>query len=209
MAPIADNDTIQGFLAAMAAETPEPGGGAAAALMAATGAALLSMVCGLTIRRPQFAKGEADLIEVRREADDLRLQALALMAADAEAYRQVMVVRRLPRDSDAERTERTARIQEALQGATETPLRIAILATRVIELCGQTVDEVNPQAIGDLAVGALAARAALESAALSIRINLTFIQDAAFTSRIGEQLERAVTMAARSDEIRQAVEART
>lgn len=209
MAAIADNDTIEGFLAAMAVATAEPGGGAASALMAATGAALLSMVCGLTIGRSQFAEREAALLAVRCEADELRPQALALMAADAEAYRQVMAARWLPRGSDAEKVERTARIQEALESATETPLRIAILAARVIELCAQTVDEVNPHAIGDLAVGALAARAALEAAALSININLTFIRDATFSMRVSEQLRRELTAATRIDHIRQAAEART
>ena len=47
------SQTLQSFLDALASNAPAPGGGAAAALMGATGAALVSMVCNLTLGKPK------------------------------------------------------------------------------------------------------------------------------------------------------------
>ena len=46
---MAATETIQGFLDGLASSAPTPGGGGAAAISGAMGAALLSMVCNLTI----------------------------------------------------------------------------------------------------------------------------------------------------------------
>ena len=47
----AKTETIGKFLDDLASEAPTPGGGGAAALSGALGAALVSMVCNLTIGR--------------------------------------------------------------------------------------------------------------------------------------------------------------
>ena len=53
-------DTIPGFLDALASERPTPGGGGAAAISGAMGAALVSMVCNLTIGKKKYAEVEAE-----------------------------------------------------------------------------------------------------------------------------------------------------
>ena len=55
-----DNQSIGDWLDELASAAPAPGGGAAAALDAAMAAALLEMVCNLTIGKPAFADARAD-----------------------------------------------------------------------------------------------------------------------------------------------------
>ena len=55
------DQTIEYFLNELASKSATPGGGSAAALMGAQGAALVSMVCNLTIGKPKFAEVEAEL----------------------------------------------------------------------------------------------------------------------------------------------------
>jgi len=50
------DEKIGDWLDELASESSAPGGGAAAALDAAVGAALISMVCNLTIGRPKYAE---------------------------------------------------------------------------------------------------------------------------------------------------------
>ena len=56
---------IGGWLEELGSSAPAPGGGAAAALEVAMGAALVEMVCNLTIGKPAFAEHEAVMTEAR------------------------------------------------------------------------------------------------------------------------------------------------
>jgi formiminotetrahydrofolate cyclodeaminase len=173
-------ETIAHFLDELASGAPVPGGGAAAALEAALGAALVSMVCNLTIGKEKYRAYEQTMMEARAAAEELRAQALALAAEDSASYSAVGAAYALPRGSDEEKVARQARIQEALKGATEVPLRTGALAVRVIELCAHIVDGANTNAISDVGVGALSARAALDGAALNVKTNLALIKDEEF-----------------------------
>ena len=183
-------ETITHFLDELASGAPVPGGGAAAALEAALGAALVSMVCHLTIGREKYRAYEQTMIEARATAEELRAQALALVAEDSASYSAVGAAYALPRGSDEQKAARQARIQEALKGATDVPLRTVALAARVIELCAHIVDGANTNAISDVGVGALSARAALDGAALNVKINLALIKDEAFKAATAARMER-------------------
>ena len=182
-------ETIAHFLDALASGAPTPGGGAAAALEAALGAALVSMVCNLTIGREKYRAYEQTMMEARATAEELRAQALALVAEDSASYSAVGAAYALPRGSDEEKAARQARIQEALKGATDVPLRTVALAARVIELCAHIVDGANTNAISDVGVGALCARAALDGSALNVKINLALIKDEEFKAATAARME--------------------
>ncbi|HKX05877.1 MAG TPA: cyclodeaminase/cyclohydrolase family protein, partial [Methylomirabilota bacterium] len=63
-----EDQTIGAWLDALASAAPAPGGGAAAAVNAAIGAALIEMVCRLTIGRPRYARHEPALSEALARA---------------------------------------------------------------------------------------------------------------------------------------------
>ncbi|HKO24421.1 MAG TPA: cyclodeaminase/cyclohydrolase family protein [Chloroflexota bacterium] len=107
-------ETIAHFLDELASGAPTPGGGAAAALEAALGAALVSMVCNLTIGREKYRAYEQTMMEARARAEELRTHALDLVAEDSASYSAVGAAYALPRGSDEEKAARQARIQEAL-----------------------------------------------------------------------------------------------
>lgn len=185
-----DEETIGHFLDDLASNAPVPGGGAAAALEAALGAALVSMVCSLTIGREKYRAHEQAMMAARDEAEQLRARALALAKEDGDAYSAVGAAYGLPRGSDEEKAARSARIQQALKGATDVPLRTVALAARIVALCSDVVDGANTNAISDVGVGALSGRAALDGAALNVRINLALIKDEAFKAEATALLEQ-------------------
>ena len=81
-----NEETIGGWLDELASSAPAPGGGAAGALEVAVGAALVEMVCNLTIGKPAFAEHEGTMTEARDRATTVRHQAVGLAAEDAEAF---------------------------------------------------------------------------------------------------------------------------
>jgi formiminotetrahydrofolate cyclodeaminase len=187
---MAHDVTIEGFLDDLAAGAPVPGGGAAAALAVATGAALAAMVCRLTLGREKYREHREAMDAALEAAEELRSQARKLIAEDVAAYTAVTEAYRLPQGTDEERAARAGRVEEALKGATEVPLRTAALAAQVIEFCAAIADSANPNALGDLAVGVLSARTALEGSAINVRINLGLIRDDTFKTTRAEQLQR-------------------
>ena len=60
-----NEQAIGSWLEELGSSAPAPGGGAAGALEVAMGAALVEMVCNLTIGKPAFAEHEAVMTEVR------------------------------------------------------------------------------------------------------------------------------------------------
>lgn len=190
-------ETVDDWLGALAADTPTPGGGSAAALMVATGAALVEMVCGLTLGNEKFRDVEPLMAQSREKARGLRANADALRLDDSLAYDAVMAAYRLPKSTAEEKEARTAAVQEALRGATEVPLRSVVAGVEVLDLAASIVESVNPNAISDVGAGALAARAGAEASALNVRINLLSIKDPTYASMqkaaLDALLARAVT----------------
>ncbi|HWE61278.1 MAG TPA: cyclodeaminase/cyclohydrolase family protein [Chloroflexota bacterium] len=177
------DETLDGWLAALASGNPTPGGGAASALLIGTGAALVEMTCNLTMGREKFRQVEDLMRHTAARVADLRAAADRLRDADAQAYDAVSAARALPRATPEEKEARATRIQAALHGATEVPLRTAEVGVEVLELAASIAEGVNPNVISDLGAAALAARAGAEAAALNVRINLAAIKDVAYVER--------------------------
>ncbi len=196
-----DDETLAGFLTDLASPAPTPGGGAAAALHAALGAALVSMVCNLTVGKPRYSAHEATMRSARADADSARVEALALAEADARAFSVVTDAYKLPKGTDAERAERSRAIQTALIGAAEVPLRTAAVAAEVVRLCAAVLDGANVNVLSDVGVAAASARAALDSAAINVRVNTAAMTDPGIRDAITTALADHLTSVATADGI--------
>ena len=193
------DQAIGTWLEALASSASAPGGGAAAALSAAIGAALIEMVCNLTIGRPRYAAHEALMREALARATTLRRRALGLAAADARAFGAVTDAYRLPKETDEQARARAERIQEALIGATEVPLETAALAAEVVQLAGRIVDGANVNALADIAAAAAAARAALETALVNVEANLAALPDRSRSRELRERSTGVATLGAEAE----------
>jgi methenyltetrahydrofolate cyclohydrolase len=163
---------VRELIARLASGAPVPGGGSAAALSGAIGAALLGMVVELSRGRPATAEHEAELAEIGDAAMRLREDLQRLAEEDSAAYAAVVEARRLPRQTDTERSGRAAAIADATRRATRSPLAIAYGAEALLGLAERLAPIGNPNAVSDVGVGALLAGAALRGGALNVRINL-------------------------------------
>jgi formiminotetrahydrofolate cyclodeaminase len=188
MAEIKDTP-IEPFLDALASSAATPGGGSAAAIMGGMGAALVSMVCNLTIGKKKYAEVEGDMKEVLEKAEDLRHRLTGMIEEDVKAFDTVMGAYGMPKETDAEKEARSEAIQAALKQATEIPIRCCHLAREVIDLALTASEKGNLNVISDAGVGVLAAYAALRSAALNVYINAKMISDKSFVESKLSDLE--------------------
>jgi formiminotetrahydrofolate cyclodeaminase len=164
--------TVRDLAERLASRAPVPGGGSASALAGALGAALVEMVCELTVGKPEYEDVDPVARQIGAAAGELRGSMLAAAEEDAAAYLDVVAARRLPRHSDEERAARKAAIGEASVAATEVPLRVARLAAEVLDLAASIASIGNRNAVSDAGAAALLAAAAARGAALNVRINL-------------------------------------
>ncbi|MGB7990683.1 MAG: methenyltetrahydrofolate cyclohydrolase, partial [Candidatus Methylophosphatis roskildensis] len=161
--------------------------GSAAAIMGAMGAALVSMVCNLTIGKKNYLEVEGEMTAVLREAESLRARLTQMIAEDIAAFDMLMAAYALPKATDVQTAARSAAIQAGLEQATEVPLACARVCAEVIDLAHRAAEKGNRNVISDAGVAALAAQAALRSAALNVYINAPGIEDREFAeARVAE-----------------------
>ena len=171
---------VQELLQELAGASATPGGGGAAAVAGAMGAALVSMVCRLTIGKPRFAHAADELQGVLAEAETLRHRLAELADADAHAFDQVMAAYRLPKGSPQEQAQRHSAIQAALREATQVPLETAEACASVVQSAARIIPKINPSTLSDAGTAVLLAEAGLRAAQINVATNLAAIQDPAF-----------------------------
>jgi len=197
---MAQNETIANFLDGLASSAPTPGGGGAAAISGAMGAALVSMVCNLTIGKKKYVEVEADLKEVLAKSEKLRTTLTGMIADDVEAFDAVMGAYGLPKNTDEEKAARAEKIQAALKVATDVPLACCRVCREVIDLAEIVAHKGNLNVISDAGVAVLSAFAGLRSAALNVYVNAKGLDDRAFADERLKELDGLLGEAAALNE---------
>jgi len=167
-------------LATLASDAPTPGGGAAAAMTAAQGVALLAMVARLTKTKSTVIDWQQHIIEM----DAARETFGNLATEDALAFNEVMKTYSLPKGD-----ERTQTMQKALKSALQPPLKTILLTNEILSKLIPYIEAGNKNVITDSGIAVALMRAAIESSAYNVEINLKFIQDKDFVKEIREKIK--------------------
>jgi glutamate formiminotransferase/formiminotetrahydrofolate cyclodeaminase len=183
--------SLKDFLDEVAAGTPTPGGGAASALAGALAAALAAMVARLTTGRKKYAAAEAQMSVAATTGESLRRQLLAAMDEDISAFNALMDAQH----RDKSDSVRSAAIQAALRRATDAPLRVMQLSREVLGVAHSVAEIGNANAATDAGVAAHMAMAAIEGAALNVRVNLAGLEDQKFADHLRESANQLINEA--------------
>ncbi len=184
--------TINQFLDALASKESVPGGGSSAALGGGLAAALVSMVCNLTIGKSGYESAQDAMQGILAKSEGLRAEMAELLEADTQVYGEVMAAYRLPRKTAEQKEARAAAIQSALKDAAEVPLTIAERCGEIVDLALPAAEMGNQWAVSDAGVGALVAEACIHAALLNVYINLASIQDSDYVAQARARID-AVT----------------
>lgn len=182
--------SIRAFLDKLATSSPEPGGGSVAALAGALGAGLVSMVASLTVGKEKYADVQDDIKVLLGRSEAVREALQDLVQRDTEVYGAVSDAMKLPRDTEEQKEVRDRLMQAALIEAAKVPLAIAEQALAMAELSLTAGEIGNVNAVSDAGVAVLLADAAAQSAALNVKINIGWINDAAFNSASWDRVQQ-------------------
>jgi len=183
------DDRLAAFLEALASAESTPGGGSAAAVAAATGAALIAMVGRLTEGKEGYEDAWGRMAEIVAAADAAREAFLALADRDTTAFRSVMDAFHLPKDTDEQRTVRSAAIQAAYVEAANIPAEVARRSVDLMSLAVEAIESGNANAASDGAAAANLLFAAAQAALANVAINAGSIKDPTGADRLRVEAE--------------------
>lgn len=175
--------SVKSYLDVLASDAPAPGGGSVSALSAAQGAALVAMVCNLTIPKEKYSEHRDLCIRVKDDILSIYDELVIGIDKDTEAFNKVSAAFKLPKDTDEQKAARSKAIQEATITATEVPYETMELCMEGLAVTERIVGKSNPNASSDLGVAALNLLAGLKGAYLNVKINLPSIKDEAKAAR--------------------------
>ena len=163
------SQSVNEFLAALAAKQPTPGGGAVAGVLVALSTSLGNMVLGYSI-------GKETLKEHTSLHDDCSKfllaasgEAIELAHADTDAYETLNAMFSTPKDEPEAQENWNRVVLEAIS----VPIRTMELCQKVLVTLQTLVGKSNRMLASDLAIAAILADAAARSADWNVQINLS------------------------------------
>jgi len=181
--------TLREYFTELSSSSPTPGGGNVAAICGALSASLGTMVCNLTIGKKKYADVETELINVKTKLESFQNKFFELADRDNSAFNKVMDAFRLPKDSDAEKELRSAKIQEATLGAAEVPADVMKICYEILPLIKIVIDKGNKNSLSDAGVAALLIETAAKSAYLNVLINCTSLSNQTIANEIKKRAD--------------------
>jgi len=177
---------VSAFLELVASpDEPAPAGGSSAALTAALSASLLMLVCRVTQRR---GSGDREFDGLLSRAEVLRARLQRMIDSDAQAFQNLIAVRRLPRRDANEITTRRVALRQALGRATHSPLEIAAACSDLVAIADRVESLAQGEIVSDARVARHLARAALVSSLDTVEQNLPHVREPAQRAEMEQEM---------------------
>lgn len=185
---LADKTVIE-FLNELHSNSPAPGGGSVAALNGAVAASLVGMVGNLTIGKKNYEEVDEEMRTIVQKMDQLKDVFVAFIDKDANSFNGVIDAFKLPKDTDEQKSARSAAIQAGYKEAIAVPLAVAKSASELFDIIEDVVKKGNKNAESDGLVAAISIRSAILSALLNVDINLSAVKDQEYVQRMSAEVE--------------------
>ena len=173
-------DKIDEFLEKLSSTESMPGGGVAASLVGAEGVSLGLKVCNLSLGKEKYKEYETLITDSIKELENSREKLLSFMDDDAENFKAMESVYKMPKESEEDKKKRKEALENACKICCEVPVKVikeaAESATIIVKLMGKT----NVSAESDLKIGLMFMLTTIHAAWDNIEINLKYIKDEEF-----------------------------
>jgi formiminotetrahydrofolate cyclodeaminase len=173
--------TVNGFLKELGSSSPAPGGGSVSALAGANGCALVSMVGNLTVTKKKFKALEESQKKEFEESLKVFTNSkecfIDLVDKDTEAFNDLMLAYKLPKESEEEINNRNIEIEKSTIGCIKVPLKVALLGLECLRELPSIIKYGNRNTVSDQGVSALMLYSSIEGAAMNVLINLPGLSD--------------------------------
>lgn len=177
------------FIEELSSKKAAPGGGGAAALDGAMGAALLSMVCNLTLGKKKYGEYTDKLTSVLNSAGKLTKEFLNMVDEDAENFIPLSKAYGLPCITEKDKDNKNKIMDKCLKRACEVPIKVVKRCYETICLHSSIVDNCSMLVLSDVGVGVQCLKSAMASGYLNIIINIKSIKDEEYVLKVKDNVE--------------------
>ena len=186
------------YLDILLSDAPAPGGGSVSALAGAQGAALMAMVCDLTMSKKKYADEHEYCAKIKEEATALYTELAESIDRDTDAYNLIAAAFKMPKETPDEKALRKKAIADGTLEATKVPFSVMEYSYKGLELADRLMGHFNTNCASDYGVGVLNFITCMRGAWLNVKINLPGVKDEAFAAKCEEEGKQ---MLAKGEEI--------
>jgi formiminotetrahydrofolate cyclodeaminase len=169
--------SIGKYLEELSSNSPTPGGGNVSAFCGSLASSLGIMVCNLTIGKKKYLESEEELTVLKRKLEKAQDDFLILAEDDNKAFEQVMGAIKLPKETEAQITKRSKKIEEATIAAGVVPYRVIYLCKNIIPILKVIAEKGNQNSLSDAGVAISLIGTAAQGAFLNVLINCSSYKD--------------------------------
>lgn len=179
--------TINEYFSELSSSSPTPGGGNVSALCGALAASLGIMVCNLTIGKKKYEDAEEEFKQIKIKLEDYQKKFFELSEKDNRAFNKVMEAFNLPKDTDEQKENRSAKIEEATFSAAEVPSEVIKSCYEILPLIKTVSEKGNKNSISDAGVAALLTVSSAQGAYLNVLINCQSLKNQTLADELRKQ----------------------
>ena len=176
------------FINALASKEPTPGGGGAAAMVGTVAVALCSMVANLTSGKKKYEMYQEDMDRILSFLEEAIWDINGYIEKDADAYKPVVEAYKIPKD-DPKRAEV---LEKALLTAAVVPMELAGKIKDIIPVMEELEEKGNKTALTDVAVAAVACKAAMEGAVMNVYANTKLLTNPMIAEGLNKKAAKLV-----------------
>jgi methenyltetrahydrofolate cyclohydrolase len=169
--------SIGKYLEELSSNSPTPGGGNVSAFCGSLGSSLGVMVCNLTIGKKKYLDSEEELKVLMKKLEKAIGEFLALAEEDNNAFEQVMEALKLPKETEAQITKRSKKIENATIAAGVVPFRVIYLCKTIIPALMTIAEKGNQNSLSDAGVAMSLISSSAQGAYLNVLINCSSYKD--------------------------------
>lgn len=174
------------FLEAVASVSPTPGGGSCCAFAGTLATALARKVAQITSRNKKY---QAISPSILSELQECQSNLHHLVQEDSEAYASFIVAKKMPQDTEEATEARRKAIDRGIMRSILIPVDTMTQGEKLLARLLELTEKGNPNLISDIGTACHMASAAVEGAALNVRINLKSIEDDEFKRGVVREID--------------------
>lgn len=167
--------TVKKYVDELSARQAVPGGGSAAALAGALGGALNLMVINYTAGVEKENTGRKEMVILRTKQEEIVERLMSLVDEDCKVFSRLIKFKG--------RNKEPLYIKSA-----EVPLTICHLCYMSMEITALLLDVAKRSILSDVGCAAELLKGAFSSAEFNVLINLKYIKNSSYTSKVREEL---------------------
>ena len=188
MKSVPDELSLRGFLRAVASPDEAHGTVSAAAIAGGLATSLLQMAAALPQTRSDSVDDRAKLLEAAALLSDVQEQLIETM--ETETAVRIFAARNMPQATAAQRTERQAAIQIALQASADVPLEVMRLCVRGLQHAQTVAAHASRAALPDVEMGIALLSAAVNGVRTNLEGKIGSLADPAYIMSVIDEVAR-------------------